>query len=92
LAVTSSDDVFRVGLVERAIVGVGGQDGNIDPLAWCPVWVIISLLSAFITVSVGVVVLSGEDRGSSIWGKSSNCSSISDVETHVPVSGLAVLV
>jgi hypothetical protein len=92
LAEPSSNGVFRVGLVERAIVGVGGQDGNIDPLAWSPIWIIISLFGAFITVSVGIVVLSGVGGRGLIWGKSSNCGSVSDVETHVPVSGLAVLV
>jgi hypothetical protein len=61
-------------------------------LAWSPIWIIISLFGAFITVSVGIVVLSGVGGRGLIWGKSSNCGSVSDVETHVPVSGLAVLV
>jgi len=92
LAVSSSNNVFRVGLVERAIVGVGGQDGNIDPLAWSPIWIIISLFGAFISVSVTIVVLSGINGGNDVGSKSSNSCSVSDVETLVPVSGLAVLV
>lgn len=79
-------------LVETAPVSVVGEDGNISPWGWGPIWVVVSLLRAFITMSVSVVVLSGESGGSSSVVKSTFGFSVGDEETLVSVSGLAGLV
>jgi len=84
--------VLRFGLVEVAPVLVMGEDSNISPWRWSPIWVVISLFRAFITVSVSIVVLSGESGRSSSVIQSSFRLSISNEKTLVSVSGLAGLV
>lgn len=73
-------------LVHGAQRGVIGQDGDILPDSWVPVWVIVSLFGAFESISVSVVVLSGVLSSLSIE------ISISNVKSLVSFSGSAVLV
>jgi hypothetical protein len=92
LAISLGFDVLRFLLVEFAIGFVGSKDGNISPGRRMPVRIVISLLGAFITLSVSVVVLSGEDGGSSSSVKVSFFFSVGDPETHVTFTSLAFLV
>jgi hypothetical protein len=92
LAISLGFDVLRFLLVEFAIGLVGSEDGNISPGRRMPVRIVISLLGAFITLSVSVVVLSGEDGGSSSSVKVSFFFTISNKETHVSFSVLAILI
>jgi hypothetical protein len=78
--------------VEIAVGIVVNENGNIDPWRRSPVWVVISFFRAFVTVSVTVVVLSGEDGGSSVLVKVSFLFTIGYPESVVSFSGLAVLV
>jgi hypothetical protein len=71
---------------------VHSQDGNVLPHGGVPVGIVISLLGAFKSVSVTIVVLSGEDGGLSSLVQTSLLFSVRDPETHVSLSGLASLV
>jgi len=68
--------VLRLSLVVRAPAEVVGEDGNIPPDSGMPVGVVISLLSALKSVTVGVVVLT-------IAGSLVSNSSVGDPETLV---------
>lgn len=92
LAVSLSLDVLRLCLIELAVVSVGGQDSKIFPLRWVPVRIVISLLSALESVSVSVVVLSSVDSRLSSIVKISLLLSVSNEESKISVSGLAILV
>jgi len=92
LAISLGHDVLGLLLVERAIGLVVSQDGNISPRSRVPVGIIISLFGAFITISVSIVVLSGEDSSSSSSIKVALLFSVGNKETHVSFSVLAVLV
>jgi len=85
-------NVLGFSLVEIAVVLRVSEDDDILPRIWVPIGIIISFLSAFETVSVSVVVLSGEDGRTSSRSKSSFFFSVGDEETHVSVSGFAILV
>jgi len=43
LAVVSGLDVLGIGLVEVTIVHVVGQDGNVLPWGWVPVWIVAKI-------------------------------------------------
>ncbi len=92
LAISLGFDVLGFLLVEFAIRLVGSEDGNISPGRRMPVGIIISFLGAFITLSVSVVVLTGEDGGSSSSVKVSFFLTIGNKETHVSFSVLAILI
>jgi len=79
-------DVVRFSSVEIAVIHVGDHDGDINPWDGGPVRIVVSLLSAFVSVSVGIVVLSG------VGGSVSSQVSIIDPETLVSVSGGTSLV
>jgi len=83
----SSLDVLGVAGIEGAPGLVRSQDGNISPWGRSPIWIVISLFGAFISVSVSVVVLSSVDGGVSV--ESSNTLSVSNKETLVSFSGVA---
>jgi len=69
-----------------------GEDDDIFPWVRMPVRIVISFLGAFVSVSISVVVLSGEDGRSSSFSQSSFIFSVCNEETKVSVSGLAILV
>jgi hypothetical protein len=79
LAVSLGFDVLGFSLIEVAPIGVLGKDDNILPWSWVPIWVIISFFSAFETISVSIVVLSGVDGGSSSLVQSTFSFSVSNV-------------
>jgi len=83
-------DILRLRLVKIAELLVRSQDGDILPLRRMPVRIVISLLNAFVSVSISIVVLSSENSRSSLRGQSSLLGSISDVKSHVSLSGLAI--
>jgi hypothetical protein len=91
-AFISGLDVLRFLLVEIAIFGGRGKDGNIDPRGWVPVGEIVSLFGALESVSVSIVVLSSEDGSSSALVEVSFGGSIGDEESKVSLSGVAGLV
>jgi hypothetical protein len=91
-AITLSLNVLGLGLVELAIGVRGSQDGNISPGSGSPIGIVISLFGAFVSVSVSVVVLTGEDGSGFSSIQVSLLLTISNEETHVTVSVLAVLV
>jgi hypothetical protein len=91
-AFISGLDVLRFLLVEIAIFGGRGKDGNIDPRGWVPVGEIVSLFGALESVSVSIVVLSSEDGSSSALVEVSFGGSIGDEESKVSLSGVASLV
>jgi hypothetical protein len=91
-AITLSLDVLGLRLVELAVGVRGSQDGNISPGSGSPVGIVISLFGAFVAVSVTVVVLTGEDGTGFSSVQVSLSFTISNEETHVTVSVLAVLV
>lgn len=57
-----------------------------------PVRIVVTLLRALVTVSVTVVVLTGENSRATARVQVALLFSVGDPETHVAVSGLAVLV
>jgi len=79
-------DVVGFSLVKGAVVQVSNQDSNINPWDGGPVGVIISLFGTFVSVSVGVVVLS------SVSGSVSSQVSIVDPQSLVSLSSSASLV
>jgi len=83
-------DVLGFSLVECAPSGIHSQNGNVSPGSGGPVRIIISLLSALISVSVGVVVLSRVGGGVSV--QTSNALSISNEETLLSLSGIAGII
>jgi len=83
LALISGLDVLGLSLVEVAVLHVGCEDSNVDPWRRSPVWEVISLLSTLVSVSVGIVVLSGVGRGGS------SEVSVVDPQSHVSLSSLA---
>jgi hypothetical protein len=85
-------DILGLLLVKVAICGGGGKDSNIDPRGWMPVRIVVSLLSALQSVSISIVVLSGEDGSSSALVEISFLLSISNEKSEVSVSGSAGLV
>jgi len=92
LAISLGLDVLRFLSVEFAEILIVSEDGNVSPWRWMPVGIVISLLGTFVTVSVSVVVLSGIDGRSSSSVEVSFFLSVSNKETHVSFSVLAVLV
>lgn len=90
--VPSALDILGFALVEIAVGHVLSHDGNIPPWRGNPVWVIVSLFGAFETISVSIVVLAGKARSSSASSQTSFFFSVSNVETHVSLSGGASLV
>jgi len=82
-------DVLGVALVETTVFLVRGQDGKIPPGGRSPIRIVVAFLSALISVSVTVVVLSGEDSGGSASVQTALLLSVSNVQTHVPLSGSA---
>jgi len=92
LAISLGLDVLGFCLVEVTPLRVVGEDGNIFPGGWVPVWVIVSFFWAFKTISVTVVVLSGVDGSSSGIGQSTFRSSVSNVQSHISISDGAVSV
>lgn len=59
-------DVLGFSLVKVAELLVLGQNGNISPGGWVPVRIVVSFFGTFVSMSIGIVVLSGEDGGSSV--------------------------
>jgi hypothetical protein len=89
LALESALHVLRVGLVESAPCHIVGQDGNIDPRRRSPVWVVVSLLWALVSVSISIVILAG------IGGLVSNVTlsfSVGNEKSTVSLSGLASII
>jgi hypothetical protein len=82
-------DVLGFLSVEVAELFVRSQDGKVPPGGRGPVRIVVSLLSALISVSVTVVVLSGEDGRGSASVQVTLVLSVGNEETHVPLSGLA---
>jgi hypothetical protein len=91
-AFVSRLNVLRFLLVEIAILGGGGEDGNINPWGRMPVGIVVSLFGAFESMSVSIVVLSSENGSSSTLVEVSFLSSIGNEETKVSFSGIASLV
>jgi len=89
-AIESGLDVLRFLLVEVAPGKVVSQNGNVSPGGWGPIRIIISLLGAFETVSISVVILSGIH--SSVSVQVSLLLSIGNKETLISLSGLASIV
>lgn len=79
-------------LVGIAVVSSLSQDGNINPRGGMPIGIVISLFGTLESVSVSVVVLSGEDGGSSSSVEVAFLLSVSNEETKVSGSSLASLV
>jgi hypothetical protein len=79
-------------LVEIAPRFVLSKDSNISPWGRGPVGVVVTLLRAFVTVSVSVVLLTSEDSRTSSGVQVALFFSVRDPETEVAVTGLAVLV
>lgn len=52
-----------------------------------PVWPVVTFFGTFVSVSVSVVVLSGEDGRGSSWGQSSDGFTIRNPQSHVSVTG-----
>jgi hypothetical protein len=91
-AISLGFNVLGFGLVEVAVILRVSEDDNVLPWGWVPIGVVISFLGTFISVSVSIVVLSGVDGSGSSCSQTSFIFSVSNKETHVSVSGLAVLV
>jgi hypothetical protein len=65
-------------LVGLAVLLVIGEDYDILPWRRSPVWVVVTLFGTFVSETVSVVVLTGEDGRSSASGKSSFVGTIGD--------------
>jgi hypothetical protein len=76
-------------LVNIAVLFSAGEDGNISPWRRMPVGIVIPFFSAFKTVSISIIILSGEDGGSSSFVEVSFLFSIRNPKTHVSFSGSA---
>jgi len=79
-------------LVEIAVGSVVHENSDIFPWVRSPIRIVVSLFRALITVSVTIVVLSGEDGRLSVLVEVSCGFTIGNPETHVSLSGLAILV
>jgi hypothetical protein len=89
LAIVLGFHVLRFLLVSVAVRFRVGQNGNISPGGRMPVRIIVTLFSAFKSVSISIVVLSSEDGGSSSLVKSSFFFSVGNPKSHISLSGLA---
>jgi hypothetical protein len=85
-------NVLGFSLVKVAELLVLGQNSNIFPGVRVPVRVVVSFFGALVTVSVAIVVLSGKDGRSSALVQASFLLSVSNEETQVSISSLAILV
>jgi hypothetical protein len=83
-------DVLGFCLVEGTPGHIVGQNGNISPGGGSPIGIVISLLGAFESVSVSIVVLSGVDGSVSI--QVALLLSISNKQSLVSLSGIAGII
>jgi hypothetical protein len=85
-ASTSSLHILRFFLVERAKSKIVGENGNVDPRRRSPVGIVIPLFSAFESVSISVVVLTGVSSVVSVQVL------VCQEQSSVAISGFAFLV
>ena len=57
------DILTVVPVVSVAVCHIVGENGNIDPWGWMPVWVVVTLLGALVTTAIALWVLAGVDSG-----------------------------
>jgi len=62
-AVEARLDILRFSTVSSATTRVVCEDGNVSPRSGAPVRVVVTFFSAFITITISVFVLAGEDGG-----------------------------